>query len=243
MENEENQNDLNNKETPPPTDTGQSEQNEGSNSNQGETLEELQARLAKVEAERDNYREAVIKKRDLEKQQKEETPPAGNEGSDTLTKDEVSDLVKQGIGEYQTTHRKAMQSKAIERVLSQEGHKEYADDNNWSRAIDNLNLTGNEVTVEDYEARIKEAILLDKHRTGKLDEYIESEKKRAEQLGQYRATVGIGLEAGGTGTQSGGEHSGNTLTPERERMARFMRNDPSKVKDIDLSKDNEISTI
>ncbi len=98
---------------------------------------------------------------------------------------------------------------------------------------------GSETTVEDYLDCLEDAVLLYKRRTGKLDEHLESEKKRAKEEGRIQSDVESGHESGGVGDKNEGS-SGGKLSEKGKEMSKGMKNDPKEVEKVDPSKDNVI---
>lgn len=189
------------------------------------------SQLHKIASDKANY-----KKIGLEKKAEERKLTPEVEKKDTAVIDEKK------IQETATiTATKILRDSAEKTAKRQffKDHPEYVDDKNWNELLPYFAYKGGEVSHEDVLDRMEAAVLEHKRKTGKLDEYIESEKKRAHEQGRMEGRFDGGREFGGTGDKNESKNQGQ-ISDKGQEMARAMHVDPEKVKKVDISKDNEI---
>jgi hypothetical protein len=220
----------------PPATSGQGGEGNGEGSGEGETVTIPRVQLEKLTEERDNYKAGLLKRK-----AEERSNPAGNGGEHendpknppvppaSTDAETVRNETRKVLDEDRAKNSKVLQKKAHERILA--NHPEYADDVAWNRALAHLRLSGEEVTVEDFEESIEDAIFLDQKKQGKLDNYIKEQAQRAEQEGRNKAHQENVMSAGGTGDGRAPTQS-TPLTPAREAMARRFGHDPVEVSKI-----------
>lgn len=209
--------------------------------------------LDKIKSDRDNYRDATLDKkakaRELKKTEQdggggegggEGTGGESGEGASGTIIDEtrVAEIAQEKVNSYGKLASKSNQERAKKQFLKT--HKEYLDDPLWHDMMSDYRSSDGAVTVEDFVDNLENTLLIHKRRTGKLEEYLDSERERGRQEGMAEAEAGSGRSAGGVGDRNEGT-PGNKLSPKGEEIARAVKLDPEKVKDVDPSKDNVIS--
>ncbi len=244
--------DLKEGEDKKPSDIGQSDKKEDEKGGEGEegTVTIKKSELDKIKSDRDNYREMGLDKKAKDRELKRKEVQEGGEGGDvdkgggeagggTATIDETraAEIARKEVDSYGEKAAKSNQQRASKIFLST--HKEYLDDSLWNDMMSNFHTTGNEATVEDYGDRLEAALLEHKRRTGKLQEYLDSERERGRQEGKTEAEAGSGRQAGGVGDKSEGQPSGQ-LSEKGKEIAKGVKLDPEKVEKVDPSKDNVI---
>ncbi len=224
------------KETTPPATSGQGGKQGGEGSGDGETVTISKAELEQIKSDRDNYKTGLLAKKASERSGSNPKDGEDEEGKDSKGTDEtqldsgnVRNVAKEVFEEESSKTRKALQTEAHSKIL--ELHPEYADDNAWNRALAHLHLTGQEVTVEDFQEKIEDAIFLDQKKQGKLDSYMAEQAKHAEQEGRNKAHQESVMNAGGNGDNRAPTQT-TPLTPAREAMARKFKHDPVEVAKI-----------
>ena len=191
------------------------------------------SQLHKISSDKSNYRKATLKDKAEERKLQEDK---GKEGQGAGAMDEKK------IQETATSATNKVLREAAEKTAKRKffkDHPEYLEDNAWKELLPSLRFDGSEVTHEDVLDRLEGAVLEHKRKTGKLDEYMESERKRAREQGRIEGQIEGGREFGGTGDRNDSKGQ-SQLSDKGQEMARAFRIDPEKVKKVDPSKDNEI---
>ena len=197
-----------------------------------ETVTIKKSDLKKIEDDRDNYKKIGLQKK------ADERNLGGGEGGGaggSATIDEKK------VGEVATAATNKALRAASEKTAKRAflvAHPEYVDDAQWTAFISHYRET-DEGPAEDLE----KALLLHKRSTGKLDEYLRSEHERGVREGRIQGEFGSGHGTGGAGDKNEGGKGSGKISPEGERMARALHNDPAKVAKVDPSKDNVINVL
>lgn len=217
-----------------------------------ETVTISKKELDQIKSDRDNYRTATLDKKAEERELKRKETEEGGEGKDddkgsdsggaTATIDEAkaAEIARKEISSFEERASKSNQQRASKIFLST--HKEYLEDSLWNDMMSNFHTTGNEATVEDYGDRLEAALLEHKRQTGKLQEYLDSERERGRNEGRTEAEAGSGRQAGGVGDKNEGLPEGQ-LSEKGKEISRGVNLDPEKVAKVDPSKDNVITEI
>ena len=192
------------------------------------------SQLHQIASDRNNYRKIGLEKKADERKLQEDK--GGEVKKDTVVIDEKK------IQETATGATRKVLYDAAEKTAKRafyKAHPEYLEDKNWNELLPSLFMKGDEITHEDILDRLEAGVLEHKRKTGKLDEYIEQQKKRARDIGRIEGQMGSGREFGGTGDRNESQNQGQ-LSDKGQEMARAFHVDPEKAKKIDPSKDGEI---
>ena len=192
------------------------------------------SQLHKVASDRNNYKKATLSKKAEERQLENKGSNEGK-GGDVIDQKKVEETA-------QTTVNKTLRAAAEKSAKKQffKDHPEYVDEGQWNELLPNLRFGGDEVSHEDVLDRMEAAVLEHKRKTGKLDEYIESEKKRSRDRGFIEGQINQGREFGGSGDRNQNEKGQGQLSEKGKELARAMHVDPEKVKKVDVEKDSVI---
>ena len=196
------------------------------------------SQLHQLASDKNNYKKATLSKKAEERQLDNK---GGDGGKSVEVKADVIDQKK--VEETATTTVTKTLRAAAEKTAKRQffkDHPEYVDDKNWNDLLPNLSFKGDEVTHEEVLDRMEAAVLEHKRKTGKLDEYMEDQKKRARSQGFMEGRVDQGREFGGAGDRNGEGKEQGQLSEKGKEMARSMHVDPEKVKKVDVSKDSVI---
>jgi hypothetical protein len=196
------------------TETGPSEEKQ-------ESTEDLAARLAKAEEEKENYKKMALKYKEEAKPKTlevEEEYPDWDEQSKKFQKQTID--LAQKAAEVTTRHQveKVNEKNAIAQFIEQ--NPELADDSKWQEVIKN------------YQPRSKESvqdILKDLGRAKVLAEYESGTPAK-----ELKPDVSDMATVGKTTSKSATE--GHTLTQSEIQMAKNMRVDTEKLAAEDMSK-------
>ena len=226
--------------------SGDDQTGKGDEGDKGEeTVTMKKSELNQIESDLDNYRKATLEKKSKEREFKQQAKEgdkeeeSGGAGSGTTTIDEAraTEIVRKEVTSFQERTAKSNQQRAQKSFLLT--NKEYLDDALWTDLMSDFRAKGNEMTVDDYLDSLNETLLVHKKRTGKLDEYLASERERGRQEGRTEAEAGSGRQAGGVGDKNEGQPSGQ-LSEKGKEIAKGVKVDPEKVEKVDPSKDNVI---
>ena len=249
------QSDLKNSGGGQPSGSGQtgnegSSNNEGAGSQQGgagngeETVTIKKSELEKIQSDRDNYREGLLKKkvdeRTLGNQDGGGDSKQGG-GSGSIDETKVKEIAKAESGAVLGEIHKSNESRAKRAIMQK--YSDLVDDTNWVQFMAHFAGKRGKATTEDIMDDFEDAMLLYKRSTGKLEEHLKAERARGVREGRIQAELESGRDAGGAGDRGEGGKSTGTLTPKGEEMARGMHVDLEKAKKVDPSKDNVLSTI
>ena len=199
-----------------------------------ETVTIKKSDLKKIEEERDNYREGLLRKKADERNQSGEQ--GGGQGAANVIDEKK--IGETAMAAATKALRDANERSARRTFLRM--HPEYVDDVQWNALATNLVFRGGEITESEIVDRMDEAFLLHKRSTGKLDEYLRSEHERGVREGRIQGNLETGHGAGGAGDRNEGVRGAGILSEKGKEMARAMHVDPEKVAKIDPSKDNVI---
>jgi len=191
------------------------------------------SQLHKIASDKVNYKKIGLEKK-AEERKLQEDKEKGGQGNGVMDEKKIQETA---TGATNKALREAAEKTAKRKFFKD--HPEYVDDKNWNELLPLLTFRGDEITHEDVLDRMEGAVLEHKRKTGKLDEYIESEKKRAREQGRMEGQIDGGREFGGAGDRNEGKGQA-PLSDKGQEMARAMHVDPEKAKKIDPSKDNEI---
>jgi len=198
-----------------------------------ETVTIKKSDLAKIESDRDNYRTVALKKKADERANGDEKDDTTNNSGDA----DVTRLVDERVGAFQQETYKSHERRAQRALLQL--HPEYADDASYTDLMSDFTSKRGKATSEDIIEDMEDAILLHKRRTGKLDEYMKSERERGRAEGRMDSQVNLGKTLGGTGDRN--EKSTDTpLSAKGLEMAQGMHVNPTKAAQVDPRKDNVI---
>lgn len=208
-----------------------------------ETVTIKKSDLAKIEADRDNYKEGLLRKKADERDLK--GGQGGGDGSGAGAGDGKGGgtVDEKKVSEAATAAANKAMRDASERTAKRsflKAHPEYVDDAQWTSLLAHLTFKGNELTDDDITDRMEAALLEHKRSTGKLDEYLASERERGVREGRIQEQAGSGHGTGAAGDRNGNGSRAADLSPKGQEMARAMHTDPEKVKKVDPSKDNVI---
>ena len=205
-----------------------------------ETVTIKKSELEKIKSDRDNYREIGLDKKSKDrelKQKAKEGEEGEGAGSGSVDETKFAEIARKEVHSFAEQTRKSNQQRASKVFLSR--HKEYVDDALWNDMMSDFRSSDRDVTVEDFADRLEETVLLHKRRTGKLEEYLNSERERGRREGRTEAELGVGHQAGGVGERNEGRPAGG-LSEKGKEISRGVNLDPEKVAKVDPSKDNVI---
>lgn len=199
------------------TETGQSEKKQES-----ESIEEVKARLAKAEEERENYKNMALKyKSDTkEKTLEAEEYPDWDDQSKKFQKQTIELAQKQAEEVTIRQTEKVNEKNAIASFI--EKNPELADDKKWQEVIKNYQPRSKE-SVQDIMKDLGRALVITKYESGELDK-----KKEVKNDVSDLGTVGK--------TTSKSATEGKTLTQNELRLAKAMKVDPEKLAAEDMTK-------
>lgn len=217
---------------------------QGQGSGQGggeETVTIKKSELEQIKTDRDNYKAIGLKKKADERNLDggAGSGQGGDRGNSTVIDEKKVDEV--ATAAVNKTLRAASEKTAKRAFL--QAHPEYADDAQWTTMMSHLTFRGSELTHDEVMDRMEAAVLEHKRSTGKLEEYLKSEHERGMREGRIQGEFGSGRGTGGAGDKNESGKGSGTLSPEGERMARSLHNDPAKVAKVDPSKDNVINVV
>lgn len=188
--------------------------------------------------DKENYRKMGIDKKAEERRLREEGEAAAGAGAGAVDEKKVSETA--------TAAASKVLRDAADRTAKREfltDHQEYLDDESWKSLLAHLTFRGTELTKEEIRDRMEAAVLEHKRATGKLDEYMASQRERGIREGRIQGSVEAGAGSGGAGDRSGGSSNASILSDKGRDMARGMHIDPEKAAKADPSKDNVIRNI
>lgn len=203
-----------------------------------ETVTMKKSELKKIEEDRDNYKAMGLKKKADERNLDGAGAGGGQGGSATIDEKKVGEVAAAAVNK---TLRAAGEKTAKRAFLT--AHPEYADDAQWMALMSHLSFRGTETTHEEVADRMEAALLEYKRSTGKLLEHLQAEHERGVREGRIQGEFGSGHGTGGAGDKNEGGKGSGKISPEGERMARALHNDPAKVAKVDPSKDNVINVV
>jgi len=201
-----------------------------------ETVTMKKADLKKIEEERDNYKKGLLAKKADERELKPgaaAAAAAAGAGAAVIDEKKIAETASAAASK---TMRDAAERTAKRAFL--QAHPEYVDDSAWASLMSHLTFKGKEITHDEIADRMEAAVLEHKRSTGKLDEYLKSERERGVREGRIQERIDAG-HGSGQGDRNDGRAAG-ALTPKGEEMARAMHTDVEQVKKVDPSKDNVI---
>ena len=226
---------------------GDHSQNGGDDENKDDEVVSIKkSELEKIKSDRDNYKQATLSKKTSERKLGKQDD-GGEEDkkvvpSATIDIDTVKTAAREVFQEAQGQTEKENEKEALDKLV--ELHPEYKDDSAYNDLMSDFASKRGKRKVENIMKDLEDAVLLNKKRTGKLDEYLNSERERGKQEGRTEGQISNAMNAGSVGDRSNaGRPSTTKLSPEGERMARNMGIDPKEAGKIDIHKDNVISKI
>lgn len=203
-----------------------------------DTITIKKSELEKIQSDRDNYREGLLKKKADERSLDKDKDKGGGE---TIDEAKVAEIAKAQVSAGLAETHKSNENRA--KILITKKYGELVDDANWVGFISHFTGKRGRATIEDILDDFEDAMLLYKRSTGKLDEHLKSEHERGVREGRIQAEMGSGHSAGDAGDKNDGGKSSGSLTPKGEEIARGMHIDPEKAKKVDPSKDNVINVV
>lgn len=181
--------------------------------------------LEKLRKDHDTYREGV-----LHYKTKEKELISKKIDSDTTTIDEdqkIKQIVEQTSASIFGKIEQSNEKKA--KVLFLKKNPEYFDDTNWADLMTFYAGRRGKIDSDEITSDLEDAVLLHKKSSGKLDEYLSTERERGRREGVLSAGVYSAGSAGGVGDVGSG---GKASVKINEDMARAFHNDPEKVAEI-----------
>lgn len=205
-----------------------------------ETVTIKKSELDQIKSDRENYKAMGNKYKDgherWETYQKEQAEKLERDKANDSQKNNQFQFDESKINEItRKTLRDANQKTAQSRFF-----KGYSDEERTS-ILAELRLSGNELTVDEINDRLEAALLEHKRKTGKLEEYFNSEKDKAKR--QAFAENQMNQSYFGDTGDKNDNNSGDKLSQKGEYMAKVMHVDPEKVKKTDVKKDNVIDVL
>lgn len=217
---------------------------DGSRDGDGEeTVTLKKSELDQIKSDRDNYKTGLLGKKADERSLHEKKDDKGD-GTGDGTGDGAGDATV--IDEKKITDTVTAATNKVLRDASEKtakraflkAHPEYVDDVQWTALMSHLYLKGTELTHDEVNDRMEAALFEHKRSTGKLEEHLKSEHERGVREGRIQGEIGSGHGTGGAGDKN--EKTKGTLTPRGEEITKRMHNDPDKIRNVDISKDNVI---
>jgi len=187
-----------------------------------ESAEELAARLAKVEEEKENYKKMALKYKEEAKPktlEAEEEYPDWDDQSKKFQKQTIEMAQKQAEEVTIRQTEKVNEKNAIASFI--EKNPELSDDKKWQEVVKNYQPRSKE-SVQDILKDLGRAYVITKFERGELD------KKEAKADISELGTVGK--------TTSKSATEGKTLTQSELRLAKMMKVDPEKLAAEDMTK-------
>jgi hypothetical protein len=187
-----------------------------------ESAEELAARLAKVEEEKENYKKMALKYKEEAKPktlEAEEEYPDWDDQSKKFQKQTIEMAQKQAEEVTIRQTEKVNEKNAIASFI--EKNPELSDDKKWQEVVKNYQPRSKE-SVQDILKDLGRAYVITKYEKGELD------KKEAKADISELGTVGK--------TTSKSATEGKTLTQSELRLAKMMKVDPEKLAAEDMTK-------
>lgn len=214
------------------------------NKDDDEVVSIKKSELEKIKSDRDNYKKATLSKKISERKLgqsdgEEDNKTSSNEA--TIDIETIKEAAKQVFQEGQVQTEKENEKEALEKLV--ELHPEYKDDSAYNDLMSDFASKRGKRKVENIMKDLEDAVLLNKKRTGKLDEYLNFERERVRQEGRAEGQLSSAMGAGNVGDRSNAGRSSAKMTPEGERMARNMGIDPKEAAKVDVHKDNVILKI
>lgn len=108
--------------------------------------------------------------------------------------------------------------------------------------LSELTFKGDETTINDIVDRLEAGLLEHRRKTGKLSEFLNSEKEAARKRGVIEGQLIFGHQ-GGAGDKNESAKTTDDLSPVGEKMANIMHVDPEKSRKVDPKKDNVIDVM
>lgn len=228
---------------------GDHSQNGGDDENKDDEVVSIKkSELEKIKSDRENYRQATLKKKAEERKLgKQEDGEGDNEKKQddgqksTLDVETVKGLVRDALQENKSQTEKENEKEAQLELIKL--HPEYSDDAAYSSLMQDFSGKRGKQNVKVIMQDLEDAILLNKHRTGKLDEFLNSERERGRREGRVEGQISSAMGTGSVGDKGSAGRSSTRLSPEGEKMARSMGVDPKEAAKIDIQKDNVITKI
>lgn len=213
-----------------------------------ETVTIKKSELNKLTEERDNYKTGLLGKKADERNLHGAGAGAGDGkgGAGEGAGAGAAVIDEKKVGEVASAAATKTMRDVAERTAKRsflKAHPEYVDDAQWNAMMPHLTFRGTEVTHDEVLDRMEAAVLEHKRSTGKLDEYLASERERGIREGRIQEQTGSGHGTGAAGDKNEGGKGAGSLSPKGEEMARNMHTDPEKVKKVDVSKDSVISVV
>lgn len=211
-----------------------SEGDKNQDNNKEEVITIKKSELDKIKSDRDNYKNIGLQKKAGDRDLKVKTD---DQGEDNINEKKIEATATIAANKVM---REASEKSAKRAFLN--NHPEYLDDTEWNQLMSNLTFKGGEIFHDEIIDRMEAALLEHKRSTGKLEEYLKSEREKGVLEGRIQAGLGSGGSMGGVGDKNE-KSSGEFSSPKGDEMARSMHVDPEKAKKIDLTRDNVIQII
>src|SRR3990167_3592238 len=145
-----------------------------------DTVTIKKAEWEKVQSDRDNYRDGLLKKKADERDFKKEESQGSSAGeANVIDEKKISEFASAAANK---SLREASERSARHSFLKD--HPEYIADDQWTDLMSHFTLKGNELTKEEVQDRMEAAVLEHKRSTGKLNEYLEGQRERALKQGR-----------------------------------------------------------
>lgn len=197
-----------------------------------ETVTIKKSELEKIKSDRDNYKASLLVKKADERGLggdggKKDDKGGGGDGQPQI---DTKEIVTQASTAVLSTLADSNEKRAKRKFLRD--HPEYLEDAAWAELMTHWSSKRGKATVEDILEDFEDTVILHKRSTGKLDEYLKSERERGRLEGRREAEIRDLHGAGGAGERQGGGEAGAKLTPEGEQMAQRMHVDPKKAAEI-----------
>lgn len=165
-------------------------------SNGEETVTMKKSELDKIQSDLENYKNMGIKYKNDRNLPDPEQPGQGSapSGGAALDEKKVAEIATQASA---SVVRKKEQKNATSRFLKD--NPDYIKDENWQALLPFITIKGEDQDEDAIYARLQDAVLTHKRRTGQLETYLADQRAEAQRQAEINAQVNLGASAGGVG--------------------------------------------
>lgn len=208
--------------------TGQEENKQGSEGKEDPykdlTPEELKARLAKTEEDRDHYREGLLnskKDRSLSEKKEEKSEADDDEEDSKVDLEKIKKETAEAV--FSKIYEK--NEKAAVKDISKK-YPDLIDDRNWGDFIKHYRATRGKESVQDIMEDLEDAYLL--YKRGRGEQIQSQDFNKGKEAGKAEAKKAELASVAGEGKRDEGQ-PGAKVSPQQEAMAKAFGHDPQKV--------------
>lgn len=199
-----------------------------------EDTQALKERLAKAEADRDNYKNGLLKYKSAERtlsekkeETKEEEAPEWDEASKKFQAQTLSEAEKHARVAAQSYIEENNEKAAVSNFLTE--HPELAGDEEWKEILSNYNPKHGKGTVESIVTDLKRARVVMLHDRGELDKLSQEAEARGKRQGQAESFHAGAHASSGSASESTSDQGSDGISKGAKEIAKAFNIDPKKL--------------